>query len=175
METILNTNLTRGYPGGPLQYLTDWETAAIRLQRVTPSEDWTDSTKRRRFSQRFSILGWTDIVCDAALDTTTTWYDFADSLRKKLVRRKYMEKSHKTSSSNNVNVLELDNNYSYYTPSSQNLDSYSTPIINNVGIDQNTISMNDHAWYQYYINNVVEHGWRVEPQLWKALPDKVEK
>ena len=35
--------------------------------------------------------------------------------------------------------------------------------------------MSDHAWYQYYINNVVEHGWRVEPQLWKALPDKAKR
>ena len=30
METMLNTDLTRGYSCGPLQYLTDWETAAIR-------------------------------------------------------------------------------------------------------------------------------------------------
>ena len=62
METILNTSLTRGYSGGPLQYLSDWETAAIRLQRVTPNEDWSDSAKRRKFSQRFSVLGWTNIV-----------------------------------------------------------------------------------------------------------------
>ena len=31
METILNTDLTRGYPGGPLKYPTNWETAVIRL------------------------------------------------------------------------------------------------------------------------------------------------
>ena len=57
METILNKSLTRGYSGGPLQYLSDWETAAIKLQRVTPNEDWSDSSKRRKFSQRFSVLG----------------------------------------------------------------------------------------------------------------------
>ena len=60
METILNTDLHRGYPGGALQYLNDWEKAAVRLKRVTPNEDWTDSSLRRKFSQRFSVLGWTD-------------------------------------------------------------------------------------------------------------------
>ena len=122
------------------------------------------------------MLGWTDTVCDAALDTTTTWDDFADSLRKKLVRRKYLSRNNKSSSNNNVNSIDLDNNYSYSTPSSvNNLDSIPTPIINNVELDQNTISMQDHAMYQYYINTVVNEGWRVEPQLWKALPDKVKR
>ena len=57
METILNTNLTRGYPGEPLKYLINWETAAIRLQRDPSNEDWSDSAKRKNFAQRLSILG----------------------------------------------------------------------------------------------------------------------
>ena len=146
------------------------------MQRVTPSENWSDSAKRRKFSQRFSVLGWTDTVCDAVLDTTTTWDDFADSLIKKFVRRKYISKNDKSSSNNNVNLIDLDNNYSTSIPSSaNNVGSFSTPNINNVALDQNTISMQDHAMYQYYINTVVNEGWRVEPQLWKALPDKVKR
>ena len=50
MDDILNTNLTRGYPGGPLEYLANWETAAVRLEAVTRNEDWSDSAKRRKFS-----------------------------------------------------------------------------------------------------------------------------
>ena len=140
METILNKSFTSGYSESPVQYLSDWETAAIKLQRVTPNEDWSDSAKRRKFSHRFSVLGWTDMICDTALDTTTTWDDFADSLRKKLVRRKYMEENNRASSVNNINLLDLDNNYSYSTPSSTyNSDSFSTPIVNNVEIDQNNL------------------------------------
>ena len=58
METTLNTDLYRGYPGGVLQYLNDWEKAAVQLKRVTPNEDWIDSELRRKCSQRFSILGY---------------------------------------------------------------------------------------------------------------------
>ena len=87
-----------------------------------------------------------------------------------------MSRNNKYSSNNNVNLIDLDNNYPYSTSSSINnyIGSYSTPNINNVELDQNTISMQDHAMYQYYINIVVNEGWRVELQLWKALPDKVK-
>ena len=83
MDDILNTNLTRGYPGGPLEFLANWEIAAVRLESVTHNEDWSDSAKRRKISQRFMVLGWTNTVCESALDTTQTWYDFVDSLRRK--------------------------------------------------------------------------------------------
>ena len=82
MDDILNKDLTREYPGGPLEYLGNWEKAAVRLEAVTPNEDWSDSAKRRKFSQRFIVIGWTDTVCESALDTTQTWYNFVDSLRK---------------------------------------------------------------------------------------------
>ena len=86
-----------------------------------------------------------------------------------------MEKNSRTSSVNNINLLDLENNYSYSTPSSTyNSDSSSTTIVNNVEIDQNNLSFNDHAHFQYYINTISHQGWRVELQLWKALPDKVK-
>ena len=67
------------------------------------------------------------MIYNAVLDTTTTWDDFVDSLRKKLVRRKYMEENNRASSVNNVNLLDLEHNYSYSTPSStNNSDSFST-------------------------------------------------
>ena len=51
-----------------------------------------------------------------------------------------MEKHDTPSSINNVNLLDLGNNYSSFTPSSTPvLGSFSTPIINNVAIDQNTL------------------------------------
>ena len=50
MDDILNNNLTRGYPGGPFEFLANWETAAVRLEVVTCNEDWSDSAKRRKFS-----------------------------------------------------------------------------------------------------------------------------
>ena len=84
MEYILNTNLTRGYPGGLLEYLSNWETSAVRLEAVTHNEDWSNSDKRRKFSQRFMVFGWIDTVCESALDTTQTWYAFVDWLRKKI-------------------------------------------------------------------------------------------
>ena len=74
METILNTDLYRGYPGGALQYLNDWEKTTVQLKRVTPNEDWTDSALRRKFSQSFSVLGWTDTTCDLCLDSTSIWH-----------------------------------------------------------------------------------------------------
>ena len=64
----------------------------MRLEVVTPNEDWSDSFKRRKFSQRFMVLGWTDAVCESASDTTQTWYDFVDLLRKKLTRREFKSK-----------------------------------------------------------------------------------
>ena len=35
LETILNTDLDSEYPGGPLEFLNDWEKAAVQLKRVT--------------------------------------------------------------------------------------------------------------------------------------------
>ena len=112
MDDILNTNLTRGYPGGPLEFLANWETAAVRLESVTRNEDWSDSAKRIKFSQRFMVLRWTDTVCESVLDTTQTWYDFVDSLRRKLTRREF--KSKNSNSRINNTILDLEQNYSYY-------------------------------------------------------------
>ena len=165
MEDILSTNLTRGYPGGPLEYLNNWEKASVRLKDVTPKEDWSDSALRRKFSQRFSVVGWTEHLCDSALDTTTSWQAFADSLRRKLARRNWKNQNNPRRINNTI----IDHNYSdYFQTSSPMAD------INNVGIDQDSLSMEDHAMFQYYINTVSTKGWMVEPELWKALPDKVK-
>ena len=115
LETILNTDLDREYPGGPLQYLNDWEKDAVQLKRVTPNEDWTDSSLRRKFSQRFSVLSWTDTTCDLCLDSTSTWHQFVDSLSRKLVRKEFKSKNtHKSSDINNT-TLDTDN-YQYSNP-----------------------------------------------------------
>jgi len=111
IEFILNTDLTREYPGGPLEYLGNWETAAVQLEAVTPNEDWRDSAKRRKLSQRFTVIGWTDGVSESALDTTQTWYNFVDSLRKKLARRKF--KSRNQRSNINNSTLDLGQRYDY--------------------------------------------------------------
>lgn len=87
MENILSTDLTRGYPGGPLEYLNNWKKAPVRLKDVTPREDLSDSALRRKLSQRFSVVGWTEYSCDSTLNTTAAWQAFADSLGRKLTRR----------------------------------------------------------------------------------------
>ena len=76
------------------------------------------------------------------MDTTTTWYQFVDSLRRKLARRKWKEHS----------------------------DNY-RPHVNNLKTDDVSISINDYAMVEYYLNNVRMKGWDVEPALWKALND----
>ena len=137
----------------------------MRLGPVTCNEDWSDSAKRRKFSQRFMVLGWTDTVCESALDTTQTWYDFVDSLRRKLTRREF--KSKNSNSRINNTTLDLEQNYSY-SNSNQN------PLINNIQIDQQPYTDEDHAWFQYYTNTVSQEGWNVEPHLWQQLLDKVK-
>ena len=111
------------------------------------------------------VLGWTDTVCESALDTTQTWYAFVDLLRRKLTRREF--KSKNISSRANNTTLDLEQNYSY---SSSNQNSF----VNNIQIDQQPYTDEDHAQFQYYINTVSQEGWNVEPQLWKQLPDKVK-
>ena len=39
-ETILTTNFTRKYPGGPLAYLDACGKAAVRLEVVAPGENY---------------------------------------------------------------------------------------------------------------------------------------
>ena len=39
MDDILNTNLIKGYPGGPLEFLANWEAAAVKLESDTCNED----------------------------------------------------------------------------------------------------------------------------------------
>ena len=63
-ETILTTNFTRTYPGGPLAYLDAWEKAAVRLEAVAPDEKLSESVKRSEFAQRFSVLNCTDQLAD---------------------------------------------------------------------------------------------------------------
>ena len=99
------------------------------------------------------VLSCTDIVCESALDTTQTWYDFVDSLRRKLTRREF--KSKNSNSRINNTTLDLEQNYSY-SNSNQN------PLINNIQIDQQPYTDEDHAWLQYYIPTVSQEGWNVE-------------
>ena len=135
------------------------------LEAVTPNAYWSAIAKWRKFSQCFTVIGWTDGVCESALDTTQTWYNFVDSLRKKLARRKFKSKNQR----GNINNSTLDLGHSYDYPS-----QYQNPIINNVGVSQQQFSDEDHAWFQYYINTVSQQGWNVEPQLWQQLPEKVK-
>ena len=151
LETMLNTDLDREYPGGPLQYLNDWEKAAVKLKRVTPKEDWTDSSLRRKFSQRFSVLGYTDTICDLCLDSTTTWHQFVDSLRRKLVRKEFKSKNtHKSNVHLNNTMLNTDN----YLHSNPNQIS----MVNNVAVENQTYTMEDHAWFQYYVKTINKEG-----------------
>ena len=99
-ETILSTNFSRGYPGGPLTYLDEWEKAAVRLAFVSKEEALSDDTKRSRFSQRFTILGYTDTLVDSILDSTSTWYQFSDLLRQRLARRQAKEDEQATTTLN---------------------------------------------------------------------------
>lgn len=34
--------------------------------------------------------------------------------------------------------------------------------------------MEDHAMFQYYINTLSTKGWKVKPELWNALLDRVK-
>ena len=47
-------------------------------------------------------------------------------------------------------------------------------LVNNVAVDNQAYTMEDHAWFQYYVNTISQQGWNVEPELWKQLPDKVK-
>ena len=109
---------------------------------------------------RFSMLGWTDHICDSALDTTTSWHDFVDSLRRKLARRNWKYQN----SHNRINNTNLDNTYSDYshtfTP---------TASANIATTDHSPLTVEDHAMFQYYINTVSRDGWDVESKLWNAL------
>ena len=88
---MLTTNFHRNYTGGALAFLDDWERAAVKLAAASPSEALTDQQKRSNFSMRFSVLGLTDTLVDSVMDDTTSWHQFTDTLRRRLVRRQDQE------------------------------------------------------------------------------------
>ena len=77
---ILTTNFSRGYPGGALAYLDNWEQAAVRLSQASPEEAMTDKQKRTAFSIRFSVLGLTDTLVDTVMYETLNCHQFTDTL-----------------------------------------------------------------------------------------------
>ena len=92
------------------------------------------------------------------MDSTSTWHQFVDSLRKKLVRKEFQSKGINKSTINNT-ILDMDNN-SYSNP---NLIS----SVNNIAVENQVYTEEDHAWFQYYINTVTQEGWDIDPKLWK--------
>ena len=91
------------------------------------------------------------------MDSTSTWHEFTDSLRKKLVRKEFKSKNaHKSSNTNNT-TLDTDN----YPNSNPNQIS----LVNNVALDNESYIKEDQVWFQYYLNTINKEGWNLEPAL----------
>ena len=89
METyktnLLRTLYTRyytGYPGGALEYLDNWEDAAIRFDNIAPKEKTSSNAKRTNFGAQFTVINDIDFLIEQVSNTTNTWDKMADFLRK---------------------------------------------------------------------------------------------
>ena len=122
---------------------------------------------KRTFSQRFGVLGYTDTTCDLYWDSTSTWNQFVDSLRRKLIRKELKSMNTNKSNTNLNNTMLNTGNYFHSNPNQ-------ISMLNNIALENQTYIMEDHVWFQYYVNTINKQGWKVEPELWKKLLDKVK-
>ena len=90
--SILYTKYYTGYTGGPLEYLDNWEAAAIQFDNITPKEKTSSKAKRTNFGAHFTVINDTYFLLEQVRDTTNTWDEMCDSLRTKLARRMEHEK-----------------------------------------------------------------------------------
>lgn len=79
-QDILNIEYTLSYPGGPLQFLEDKESALINLEKINPESLYTDTGKRMIFITKFSYPNDTADLADAVCGCTNTWTQFVIEL-----------------------------------------------------------------------------------------------
>ena len=85
MKIIYGEKYRTGYKGGALQYLDEWETAAIKYNRLAePGEEISNELLIQILGMKFKAINDTEAIFEQAKDNTDTFDELVNSLRIKL-------------------------------------------------------------------------------------------
>ena len=170
-QAVLSEHCHVGYPGGPIAFLENHDTAFTNLECVghltgahgitdpNKLQKHPDSVKRCMFTNKFHVQDVTSDLTDQVTSSTDTWQDMFDELRIRLVRKESHAKE--SAATRNTRNVVMDSN------------------VNNAELDFDTL-YTDPEFRVYLSNSHIfftqqQDDWQVGWNLWKALADNVKQ
>ena len=161
---MMSKKLTRNYPGGPMQYLEDWEKASIKYCKISLKTkfEFAGDTKRGIFLAMFNVKDYTSTLLDSTSDYTETFDELLALLRRRISRKNNLDAADAIA---NTNLIQYD------APTTNQAQRYSVT-------EDTTRAMRtlDNAATNTSIrNNSQNRSWRVPDNLWReATPEQKE-
>ena len=161
LMNMMKKNLTRRYPGEPMQYIEDREKASIRYCKILLNNkaEFGDDTKRGLFLAMLNVKDYTSTTINSISDYTEMFGELLTLLRRRLSRNYNLDA---TDVIVNTNLAQYDtstnNHFQGYSVTEDNTRVITT-FVNAVKNASNK-------------NNNYNGNWRVPDNLWREATPK---
>ena len=159
---MMNKKLTRNYPGGPMQYLEDWEKASIKYCKILLKTkcEFADDTKGGFFLARFNVKDYTSIIIDSTADYTETFDELLALLRRRFSRKNNLDTKNGVA---NANLAQ-------YNPTTNSQTQVYSVTEDNARVMRTLANAATNASIR---NNNQNLSWRMPENLWReATPEQ---
>lgn len=153
----MNQKLTRNYPGGPMQYLENWERTAIIYCKISKKtrQEFSNDIKRNLFLASLYVKDCTSTLLESASDYTDSFDKLLTFLRRIISRGKNLNATEATA---NTHLTQINHNTSV-TQQEFSVTQHDARVLRTLNHAANNASVRS--------NN--QNGiWRVPDNLWRV-------
>ena len=158
----MNQKLTRNYPGGPMQYLENWENAAIAYCKISKktNQEFGNDTKRNLFLASFHVKSYTSIYLESANDYTDSFDELLTFIRRRISRDTNLDATEATVNAHLTQINDRTSNDRIpVTPHEFSVTQNDARVMRTLTHAANNASIR---------NNNQDGSWRVPDNLWRV-------